>query len=196
MGAIIPVGYGQARHVFQLQGKPTQYVVTMGYDAQNDFSPATAAATIRGIWGGANGPFRANMMMSPYSYLGVECTEMTLTGPITGSSLSTLQGTGGAATLPPNCAMLVKKQTLLGGRKGRGRMFVPPLHFTETDVDALGNITPASLAGVVTAYNAALTAQNATEYDAMLLHSDATEPSLITGLSVVTTLATQRRRMR
>lgn len=54
----------------------------------------------------------------------------------------TVAGTRSSLSQPPNCAVLVKKLTGLGGRRQRGRLFIP-WFVTAADVGEDGNIDPA-----------------------------------------------------
>lgn len=108
-------------------------------------------------------------------------------------------GTGSAgATIPPNCAVLARKTTARGGRRGRGRMYLPWV-ILATDVSETGTI----LAAKVTALNtmcglflAALTTNGVPMY---LLHgpgkTNTGNPDQVTSLTVDPLIATQRRRL-
>lgn len=117
-------------------------------------------------------------------------------GP-TGSSASGAAGTIAGTGLSPNVTWLVTKNTAIGGRQGRGRMYIPGL--VEGNVDGAGAIT----GGIVAAFQADLTqflADMAGDgFDLVLLHSEdspAEDPYPITSLTVQATAATQRRRLR
>lgn len=99
----------------------------------------------------------------------------------------------------PGTSYLIRKNTALGGRKNRGRMFVPGVD--EDKVDASGGILPAwvtTLQGVAGDFFDAATA--ATMYPVVLhtLVPGPTQPAptAITSLSVESLVATQRRRLR
>jgi hypothetical protein len=103
-------------------------------------------------------------------------------------------GAGASAQSAPNVAMLVQKGTNLGGRKGRGRLFIPGV--PEASVDPSGIIA----AGTITALNAVLgdfiTDLQTNDVPMVLLHSDSTTPTPVTSLNINATAATQRRRLR
>lgn len=105
-----------------------------------------------------------------------------------------IAGTQSGATIPPNCAFLFTKNTVHGGRHGKGRMFYPPLG--EGFVDDKGNLA----AGVATASSAAADAfRSGVGVDGnsmVLLHSDATTPYEVISLVTRGKVATQRRRMK
>lgn len=126
--------------------------------------------------------------------------------------------TGGATpgSAPPSDvgrSWLIHKATAQGGRRGRGRMFFPGL--TENNVDGAGNIAPAAVTAFqeeVTDFYELLQSNN---IDMYLEHFDATEwqlingrprrvpipgsapnPNPVTGLTVESVTASQRRRVR
>lgn len=104
-------------------------------------------------------------------------------------------GSGSNATLTPQCSLLVTKRTNLGGRAGRGRMYVgAPL---EDYVNNVGVVDGTYLGNVQTALDTLISGtETIIGGDAYLLHSGPTPaPTLITSLTVQPLLATQRRRM-
>lgn len=116
------------------------------------------------------------------------------------AGVATTPGTGTGTPLPNNCATLLKKSTALGGRRNRGRMYVPcPM---EAEVDGAGICTAPSL----TAWNtecAKILPGGAVHTafgflgDAVVLHEAGSQtPAVVTDLSPAPKIATQRRRMR
>ena len=113
------------------------------------------------------------------------------------STIAVQAGTGGATNLPPNTALLVRKLTGLGGRRNRGRMFIPGV--PNTNVTSAGAIGGATLPTYQTAIDAARTAVVATaEVTAVALFHDSAPfaPTTITTLEAQALVATQRRRLR
>lgn len=108
---------------------------------------------------------------------------------------------GGAAsstTLPPNCALLVHKQTSRGGRRGRGRMFVPWV-VKEADCDEAGVIASSPLAiiqNALNAFKAGLVTQTVPMY---LFHGPGNTtpgaPTAVDFLIADRLISTQRRRL-
>jgi hypothetical protein len=123
-------------------------------------------------------------------------TVMTSTGPITFEVGTAVAGTGASGTLPNNCAVLCRKFTASGGRRNRGRFYLPPAYFLETEVNQVGTLDPA----VVTEYQGyvdSLLAQlGLQDCSPRLLHSDGGNATPITNIIVQPKLATQRKRMR
>lgn len=111
---------------------------------------------------------------------------------------------GGAAgsTLPSNCAVLVKKTTNKVGKQHRGRWYLPGVHPASdvTEAGVLATVKVTALQAKMTALLGTLTSAGVDMY---ILHTEletepgtAPAPTQVTGLSVSTLIATQRRRMR
>lgn len=106
-------------------------------------------------------------------------------------------GSGSATLMPPSVSMLLVKRTLLGGRKGRGRMFLPAP--PENQVDNVGNIDSTYRGNVeatmITMLEAAAGALADEGAQPVLLHTDDTEPTDITTFALSGVIASQRRRL-
>jgi hypothetical protein len=107
-------------------------------------------------------------------------------------------GSRTATCLPANCALLVHKITQRGGRRGRGRMFLP-WYVDEPQVDEAGIIAAAELNAAQSALNAFLIALGAQNVPMYLLHGpgDTTPgpPNEVTQLVADKLISTQRRRL-
>lgn len=104
-------------------------------------------------------------------------------------------GSGSNDTLTPQCSILATKRTNLGGRVGRGRMYLgAPL---EDYVDNTGTIDGTYLGNVQTALDTLVAGtETIIGGDAYLLHATASPaPTLITSITCQPILATQRRRL-
>jgi hypothetical protein len=99
-------------------------------------------------------------------------------------------GTAGAAAT----SLLVVKSSDLGGRKGRGRMFIPAM--SETDVGIGGQMDNGYLASALAILGDFKDAMDLADLPLVLLHNDATAPTLVTSLTPSSTAANQRRRQR
>jgi hypothetical protein len=107
----------------------------------------------------------------------------------------------GGATLtspPPNVAVLVHKRTPRGGRRGRGRFFIP-WFVGETDIDEAGVITPAQVNALSIACEVFRAALASNAVPMVILHEDGKTapgaPDLVSSLYVDRLVATQRRRL-
>jgi hypothetical protein len=191
----IPTGFGQINWIMGGLALPTEAQVTMGVDLTGfsgdavDFADAAVDA-----WdtAGVNG---------------IQCTEVGLIrtlvkmGPdATGPSHERSSLIGGAVTatvVPPNVALLVRKITDLGGRAGRGRLYLPGLD--EDEVNGQGTISGGLASTAQGVFNALATALIGADLFPVVLHGEGspiTTPTPITSLSVDSTVATQRRRLR
>lgn len=196
MGVIIPVNYGQVTLKLGLIGHPTDYVITCGIGPLVGANPSVLAAAISALWQAPSRPLNQGSFLGSYTYKGCDVTVMTATGPILGSFGASITGTLTGSAPPPNVAYLVKKETERGGRKGRGRFYLPPIHNGESLIDASGVIDASSVTAIQAWYTNLQTAWAATTFGPVLLHEDGSTPDAITGLSFQSLVATQRRRLR
>jgi len=121
---------------------------------------------------------------------------------VEGSVTDVGEETGGMA--PPNCNLLVKKQTSLGGRRGRGRCFIPWV-LLDAAVSDVGQIDSGSLAvrqsdAESWLANLDSTVESTFESPMFLLHDSrgaGTEPAptAVTALTVPSLIAVQNRRI-
>jgi hypothetical protein len=108
-----------------------------------------------------------------------------------------LQGGSDDPSVPPNVAVLVKKNTAMGGRMNQGRLYIPGC--PESWVDFGGKLIPNGVTGYQVACDKLLDELTDLEVPMMLLHGTEHEgwfPLAVTSLSVQSTVATQRRRLR
>lgn len=201
MGVVIPVGLAQANIVMSLNGKVAPMAMTLGVLPQ---VPMTASLVANRVHlslistGSLFAPLEVAAMSNQWSYDGVNVTLMTGTGPILGSATANVNGTATQAGLVVNGALLVRKTTAQGGRKNRGRLFMPPAYVHEINVDANGNIAPPIPGDMQNRFQFFFDALETNELEPMLLHSlaAALPPTAITSFVVEDRIATQRRRLR
>jgi hypothetical protein len=113
---------------------------------------------------------------------------------------ATTVGSNNDEPLPPNCALLVRKTTAFGGRRNRGRAYIPGLSLKPSTSPA-GMIDGAAVTALQSDANdwwAAAANVGPPEVSGLvLLHSESPfTPTPITGLDVQDKIATQRRRLR
>lgn len=96
----------------------------------------------------------------------------------------------------PNVAWLVRKHTLLGGRKGRGRTYFPGV--TEASVGDGGQVNEGdgSLRTSLEGFWNGITTGVTGPVDLVLLHEDLTAPTSVSTWVMDNRIATQRRRNR
>lgn len=192
MTLIIPDGFGQATLIFDfVTGPSNPMAVVFGYDNGNDQSPNGNAAIIRD-------EYQSNVLVSGHisdnvMLLGV----VVLQNPGGSSALASSGnvGTDGGHALPPQVSYLVHKQTALGGREHRGRMYIPGP--TIDQVTEGGTVDPEDLSSLGTAFEEFRFNLDSNSIPMVVLHSDALlAPTIVTNLEVDVLLATQRRRLR
>lgn len=192
----IPVGFGLAQLRFIAAGASRESLTTFGYDATVT-DPALNAQTITDCFTLAGRPLIPTQIQEGWSYLGVRVTENHGTGPVTGEAADLQDGIMTGGPMPPNTAVLIRKTTASGGRRNRGRMFVPPIYPAETNVGPLGTIADTQVDNMQTWWSAAFTALVVAGVAPYILHSEPPfTPTEITGWVVQDRVATQRRRLR
>jgi len=170
-----------------------------------DTPPVTnVAVVLGGIYAGSGSDF--------CELMDFDCT----VGPVTayvgqdgGSPLvfvDTRTRLGGVSiTAPPgNCAVLIHKRSTRGGRRGRGRWFVP-WTVGEANVDEAGAITASTVTQLQGEYTSLLAAHNTVGLPLVLLHDESEPtaahpsppglPNEVVQLVVDPLISTQRRRL-
>lgn len=196
MGVIVPPGFANVRFVFSCEGvvEPMGFSigaasVVLGTAA--DIAQACASSFETVVWG--NGEAVSNS----YTFVEVQVALETESGPVLASVSVNDVGNVTAFNPPANCCFLCTKQTALGGRRHRGRTYIPAGWLFENEVDAGGRISPTAAGAMQNRLNSWLAALALEDVQPVLFHSSApTTPTPITGYSVSTLIGTQRRRIR
>lgn len=207
----IPSGYAQVTVSYDGAAAPSGAANVFGVALLDPLlDPTDVAVLVAGIW---------NTRIRPNLTNDVTITNVRVkfgpddVGPM-GDAAVSLVGGNNVTSFPPNVALLAVKNSTLGGRRGRGRMFIPGV--AEADADDSGNLA----AGTITAQNTALAGVladlTAADIPMVLLHEPATEwvinangqprripvagslpvPTEVTSLTIAPAVATQRRRLR
>ena len=188
---IIPVGYGQVNLRFTGSALPNGAEITFGFQNVAATTPDVVAGIIDGLWGTLT-------MGSLYAGDVTLSSIRVKHGPNASGPDFELpvdwDGTASGESSAPNTAALIKKHTALGGRKHAGRMFQPGI--PEVEISAAGLLDGGVATSMQSDWQAFLTGMDAADVPLALLHSDATAPDLILGLTVDSLVATQRRRLR
>lgn len=196
----IPVGGRTATFNFAIDGNPRGVSTSIGIidlDVIDPRSNEELASLVRAGWTGSGRPFQGSNMPDVYDLSDVTVTEMTEDGPISSAAGPAIAGTGGQAPVPINCALLVTKLTGIGGRRNKGRMYIPPFLPGESQVDQNGILTGTVQAVIQGQIDAAVAANAADDIGYVLFHQTGSEiPTAITELRCENLIATQRRRMR
>lgn len=120
---IIPVGYGQVNFIYTGANVPNGAQWTLGIDLDGfPGDPATAADVIAVNYDEAD---IESVIATFVDLVGILVKYgPTETGPSALKSFS-VPSDGGASTENPSTSTLIRKQTALGGRRGRGRFYLP-----------------------------------------------------------------------
>jgi len=175
-GMTIPVGYGQVTHLFSGVGMPNGAAVVYGVEDINLTETPTAAATIlHDAFGDTlltSMPLEVNLVTTIYKRGPDE------DGP-SGSFTFTRAGgdTDNAGT--PGIAYLIHKQTALGGRRGRGRMYLPGIG--EGDVTQAGLVTSTKQENLNTQAGLFLVRLSTDDFPMVLLHNPSTHWEIVNG---------------
>lgn len=119
--------------------------------------------------------------------------------PLSGIAATATSGDVDGQTPPPNVAIMIRKQSLQGGRGGRGRMFMP-WWCPESAIDEAGVISGPALGSLQTAADDFLTGLIDAELPMQILHNDDTisgntVPAGVTGLSVDGRVSSMKKRL-
>lgn len=192
----IPEGYFNTRYIFTCQGVTEEMSFAIGGQAAPGDSASLIAFNCYDSALTTIIPSAAGILLG-WTFVGTQTTRTIAGEPQVGEWNGPLAGTGVGDGVIVNSAVLVKKTTASGGRKNRGRCYVPPYGENNGDIDTAGNMLPAhrdALQSNWEAFNAALSDNGVPPW---LLHSDPVAvPTPIQSFVVQGLLATQRRRMR
>jgi hypothetical protein len=118
----------------------------------------------------------------------------TASGINSGDGTSSGAGTAGSSAPTPQVAVLVKKQTGVGGRANRGRFYLP-WAVDESGLDQAGNIDPTVVTAVNTACAGLLADLATAQVPMYILHNGVGIPTQVLSMSCESVVATQRRRV-
>lgn len=195
MGVEVPTGYGMSVYRWRCAGILEDACVTLGYepggstDAEEHADELHAALLASGLITNTN-------MCAGWSYQGTVTYYQSATGVFQGGAGSVVIGTASSAPMPANCCFLVNKLTARGGRKGKGRMYLPACYGGEHLVEPTGVVSSALVTSTQTKLTAWYNAIVAGAANPVLFHSDGSTPDTILSFSLATTIGTQRRRIR
>lgn len=194
---VIPVGYAQCSMVFYRDGDLEEMDCTFGVATSDLENTASDVALAVGH------VFSSTGLPNGVHLVRVKCL-VAQEGDVPQSQEATAiaNGSGTAKLLPQNCAMLWKKITGHGGRRGRGRMYLPFVR--EDDCDDVGNLSSTTITAQQTTADLFLAELADTAHGAatpmVLLHHQGESlvplPYPVTGLVVDPRIGSQRQRLR
>jgi len=198
MGIVIPEGFSNATVVCTVNGSPREQTSSFGF-LQIGLTPPSLQDQVDDIYDfikAIGRPYAALAFGVDWTIEGVSMTTTVAGLPVVTQHLVPYGGSGSGDREPPNCSAIIRKQTAAGGRKNRGRIYMPSGVLQAAQVDGAGVIDSAVVTGLNTQWENLRVALVAADYVPYLFHSDATAPTVITGFSAESLLATQRRRLR
>ncbi|HJU82564.1 MAG TPA: hypothetical protein VJ796_12570 [Acidimicrobiia bacterium] len=193
---IIPNGYGQINLIMTGDALPSGGQVTFGFENVADTAtPQAVASGVSTILEGCT-----NIWASTWNE--VRCTGILVkfgpnsTGP---SALLGVTHVGAYSSTDglPSAAYLIRKNTAMGGRQGRGRFYWPGLPLQ--DVNEAGVIQSNLLLDQSTGWTEFFTEMSAADWPLVLLRAEGSPlqtPEPLTGFSPQSVAGTQRRRLR
>jgi hypothetical protein len=210
MTVFVPQGYGHAIFSMSLTGDNEALAVTLGVRDQDPVvnTPNEIAAGLFDAFGDEILPELTNVITLTQCevFLQRDGDSWDDVPPDTGVATGAVAGSETGQSAVQNTAYLVHKRSAEGGRRGRGRWYLPGV--AEGDVSPAGAVT----SGRQTTMNAALVdflarfgAAGLTDMAPVILHGligSSTpppgfgDPTLITAMTLDPVAATQRRRLR
>jgi len=200
MTLVIPPGNAQVIHSLTLTGDAERMAITYGVDLAVEAPPdpnATASSLHQAFV-----QTMINILATGYQLV---ATEMRY--QVTGETFPRIArheqvnpGTGSSNLIPQNTAYLIHKLSAFGGRRNRGRFYLPGVG--EPEVGITGALTTAEKTRIQTALNAWFTQLNSIPNidDVIILHSTGITPTpaptAVIGFQIDPVVATQRRRLR
>lgn len=197
--SFVPIGYGEVTFKFRAVTLSRDATCVLGLDTSGSgiANAEDLAVSVNTIATLATKIFAPASMSATWQYRGVRALLGQSGDPqIFDLNVSTA-GTLVADPMPPNNSVLVQKRSAVGGRRNRGRMYLPPFHFAETTVDSVGTIAGATVTALQTKVTALRTDLLADDLIPVILHSvSEVAPTVIASFVVENVIATQRRRLR
>lgn len=160
MATVLPSGYGSWICTWTLDGSTKIFQSVWMVSNESPSTVSVLNTAMRGYWCSAGRPFVAANMFVGYTLASTEAylntggviTYDIVEAPIVGTKASSL-GT------PINTSLLVKKNTLIVGRRYQGRFMWPNLYIAEADISQAGIISSTPRATYEDIIDEALTAQ-------------------------------------
>lgn len=192
---LIPTGYSQLNIVLGGDGLPSGAQVTWGFKDETGDSPLVKATAIDAILAGCTNIFASTSDLFRVLSLMVK-DGPNETGP-SAEYATNITGTYSATESMPAVSYLIQKNTAMGGRQGRGRIYWPgcPL----ADVTETGSVDSNLVGDQNVGWTEFFTEMATAQMPLYLLRAESSPistPQILTGVSCQTTVATQRRRQR
>jgi len=192
---LIPPGWAQVTVPLQHAESTRVAAVVFGVEVGGQPDADLLAVAVQSRFQTSLGPrFDSQVLIGPArTVVGQDGAE-----PTQGATDFTGGGGASGSTPPSNVAVLARKRTARGGRRGAGRMFLP-WWMREDEANDTGRLTTAAITAGNTALANFLSGLQADGTDMVVLHSVGQttpgNPNVVTSLTVDPVVATQRRRL-
>lgn len=196
MSTIVPLTGSVAVFRWGLAGDLDPMVSTLGLQEAVGFNGNLCAQALLEHTVTLPGPGNGGSMIVGYSFLGVTVYHQTASGFTVFEANEVAVGEQAGDALPSNCAIILRKVTQAGGRRGRGRMFLPPAYVDHTNVDARGQLNSVAFLNNMFGDWFDLILADPEIPPPVVFHDDGSPGTVITSVTVDPTLGTQRTRMR
>lgn len=195
MARIIPPGYAECSMEFWLAGYLRPAVITQGFKINGSVGSSYNVADQFDLAfaGSFAAMFDSNVTMrNAKAVIGQDGSD-----PIVQVSTTQTAGTSSRESTAPALALMVTKNTNLGGRKHRGRNYMP-WALADSDVAENGAVNPTRLtswAAALDEYMDFIIGPTSDLLDEpVILHTDPTVPTPVTSFTPNPAIRTQRRR--
>jgi len=198
MGIIIPAGDYNGTIAWTCEGLVDPMTVSLGLrDFTEDMTLEQVATAFAAAVTANDSLADPDNMQATYTCVGVTVTTMVDGDPLSATVGINVTGDLAGGANPPQCASLITKNTARGGRKGRGRWYLPiGIVLSESGVSPAGTISSIELGDLQDCLDSFYAALIAEDLIPLLFHSDGTAGNVITSFTAGNTIATQRRRLR
>lgn len=195
MARIIPPGYAECSMEFWLAGYLRPAVITQGFKINGSVGSSYNVADQFDLAfaGSFKALFDSNVTMrNAKAVIGQDGSD-----PIVQISTTQTAGTSARESTAPALALMVTKNTNLGGRKNRGRNYMP-WALADSDVAENGAVNPTRLTSWAAAldeyYDFIIGPTTDLLDEPVILHTDPTVPTPVTSFTPNPAIRTQRRR--
>lgn len=187
----IPEGYAQVQHTFGGALVPTGAMVTYGINHTLYGDEGQDAADF--LYTTFQGAIMGRLSVDLFHTACIVKYGPDEDGP-TFEHLESDNGGQSGSAMPPNVAYLIKKGTASGGRRNRGRMYLPGV--AEANVDDTGLLNSVFLAAAGADFASFIGFLTAELLPMVILHDGPGAPTVVTSFQLDARAATQRRRLR
>lgn len=192
----LPEGFSNCRYIFTLSGVLDPMSFALGVQSTEVVSPSVMAAQMYDAFQEIF-VIDAGALVEGWTFVGTSVTRTVGGEPVIGEKIEPITSSSSVDGTIVNTAILVRKNTAAGGRKNRGRMFVPPFDLQEEVINSAGVISPSEVTDYQIKWELYRTALDTANLVPFLYHSGIEDaPTPIESFTVQSLAATQRRRMR